>query len=105
LSFYQNKAYAKSFKRDAVGKSAGDIVDAYSPEKAAIYLAFLEEGGFDFDVVKKFLVDNFSYIQNKDAKSTQFKKLACMYDYFFYGWESSAEQKQNLNANVEADAL
>ncbi|MDZ5459642.1 SIR2 family protein [Azohydromonas lata] len=88
LIFYRNKSYEKSYNRDVLGKSAAEIVDFYSPEKAAIYLAYLEGENFDCALVKKFLVVNFGFIKNKDSKSTQFKKLACFYDYICFGWHS-----------------
>lgn len=78
---------ARQFVINAKGKSAADIVGTFSAERAAVYLPFLDIENFDLDVVKVFLIKNFERIfDTSDSHSTNFKKLAVLYDRVKYGF-------------------
>lgn len=84
LDHYRISGYEKPFLRDAKHMSAQDIVANFPPEKAVIYLGFLERDKFDLEVVRAFLKNIFSKLTDKIPTSA--RKLACLYDYMANGW-------------------
>lgn len=87
LSSYITKSYTKAFVRTEKNKSAKEIIETNAPEKAAIFLAFLPKEKFDFDLIHCFLLANRESFDTTSSYSTYFRKLACLYDRLYYGWD------------------
>jgi len=88
-SSYITHAYAKTYIRSQKNKTAKEIIETNTPEKAAIFLAFLPKEKFDFPLVENFLVENLHRFDSVNSYSTYFRKLACLYDRFLYGWDDA----------------
>lgn len=87
-SFYRSKTYARAYVRSEKNKTAIEIIESNTPEKAAAFLAFLPKDKFDLEVVRDFLSLNIERFDSKKSNySTYFRKLACLYDWRSYGWE------------------
>lgn len=87
-NYYKSSAYTKAYLRDMKNKSAKEIIEMNTPEKAAIFLAFLPEDKFDFATIRNFLYKHQEYFDYaKSSYASYFRKLACLYDWFLYGWE------------------
>jgi hypothetical protein len=84
---YITKTHAKAFVRTEKNKSAEEIIATNPPEKAAIFLAFLPKEKFDFNLIHRFLLVNHRSFDSASNYSTYFRKLACLYDRLYYGWD------------------
>jgi hypothetical protein len=85
---YVTSSYTKSFLRSEKNKSAAQIIQTNPPEKAAIFLTFLSSDKFDKEMVRGFLLENIEkFDSGKSSYSTFFRKLACRYDRFVFGWD------------------
>lgn len=87
ISSYKTNSYAKAFVRAEKNKSAKEIIETNPPEKAAIFLAFLPREKFDFKVIHDFLHINYEGFDSSSSYATYFRKLACLYDRLYYGWD------------------
>ncbi|BCT67098.1 SIR2 family protein [Nitrosospira sp. NRS527] len=87
LTSYITKQYAKAFVRTEKNKNAEEIIETNPPEKAAIFLAFLPKDKFNFPLVNRFLLDNLRNFDSTSSYSTYFRKLACLFDRLYYGWD------------------
>lgn len=81
---YRSAGYLKTFLRTERDKTAREIIDTNAPEKAAMFLPFLPREKFDGEAVRDFLAQHSDRFGG--PYSTFFRKLACQYDYYFYGW-------------------
>lgn len=89
VSRYQTPSYLKQFNNTEHTKSIQQIIETNPAHKAAIFIAFISKENFDAEVVKKFLIANIDNFDNCSHKSysTYFRKLACLYDRYVYGWD------------------
>jgi len=84
---FSNTTYARQFVRTEKDKTAAEIIDTNPPEKAAIFLCFVHKDNFDPEVVREFLAENIDKMDGENSNySTYFRKIACLYDYYVYGW-------------------
>lgn len=86
LEHYRSRMYAKQFVKTEKDKSAIQIIETNSPEKAAMFLPFLPRDRFDVSVVRQFLICNIDKFDGSFPYSTYFRKLACLCDYHQFGW-------------------
>lgn len=83
---YRTRAYAKPFVKTEKDKSAAEVIATNSPEKAAMFLPFLPRDRFDVGTVREFLLKNSDRFDSSFPYSTYFRKLACLCDYYQFGW-------------------
>lgn len=86
LEHYRSSSYAKPFLRTEKDKTASQIIDTNSPEKAAMFLPYLPKDRFDVPTIKNFLLKNIDRFESSFPYSTYFRKLACLCDHYQYGW-------------------
>lgn len=83
----QVNSYFKSFNRNYKDMSLVDIIASLSPEKAAMYIPFIDKEDIDLDILCKFLITNEAhFISDKSSYASYFRKIACLYDKLKYGW-------------------
>lgn len=69
------------------GKTTQEIIDAVTPEKAAIMIAFQDEGDVDLGALCDFLKLHKEKLKSSGSTySTYFRKLTCLYDRLKYGF-------------------
>ncbi len=84
---FQDKNYRNNFEKHCRNKNISEIIQEYSPEKAAKYIPFVSVENIDLDIVWNFLVQNENhYISSQSNYATNFRKVACLYDKLKYGW-------------------
>lgn len=84
---FSSSLYARQFVRSEKDKSSAEIIDSNPPEKAAIFLCFVQRANFDPEAVREFLADNIDKVDGTNSNySSYFRKAACLYDYYVYGW-------------------
>lgn len=84
---FQVKSHFKSFVKNHKNKTSNEIIELCTPENAAIYIPFLKKEMIDFDNLRIFLVENFNkFEQSNSSYSSYYRKLACIYDRYKYGW-------------------
>ena len=88
---YRSRSYAKPFVKTEKDKSAEEIIATNPPEKAAMFLPYLPKDRFDVAAVREFLLKNFDRFDSSSAYSTFFRKLACLCDYYQFGWTPRAK--------------
>ncbi|MBN9628804.1 MAG: hypothetical protein ABS39_18590 [Acidovorax sp. SCN 65-28] len=86
LEHYRSSMYAKPFLRTEKDKTTQQIIQTNPPEKAAMFLPFVPKDRFDTAAVRDFLLENIDRFESGFAYSTYFRKLACLYDYYQFGW-------------------
>lgn len=87
ISCLQIKGHSKPFVKHHKSKNSKQIIETCTPENAAIYIPFLKPGKLDLDVINDFLKENESkFDQNLSSYASYYKKLACLYDHYKYGW-------------------
>jgi len=87
---FRTSTFARSYILHAKGKTAIEIIENFPPEKAAVYLPFLDHDLFDLDSVHDFILNSFDRIFDKnDPYSTYYKKLAVLYDRVKHGFHVS----------------
>lgn len=86
---YKSKTYTKPFLKNGKEKSAIDIIQSNTPEKAAAYLAFLPKELFNTSAIKDFLNMHIDKLDanSSSSYSTYFRKLACLLDWYMYRTE------------------
>lgn len=77
--------YRAQYDRDFREMTTKQIIDRTTPEKAALMIPFQPKGQVDLDIVQKFLNENIQKLTEGSYKS-YFRKLACMYDYYAFGF-------------------
>lgn len=85
---YSTASYLKTYLRSERHKTTREIVETNTPEKAAIFLAFVPKERFDLEIAQEFLDQNLNKLSNNNY-STYFRKLVCLYDRFAYGWDEA----------------
>ncbi|WP_137919096.1 SIR2 family protein [Hydrogenophaga sp. 2FB] len=85
---YRSRPYAKPFVKTEKDKTADQIIATNSPEKAAMFLPYLSKDRFDVAAVRAFLLKNVDRFESSFPYSTYFRKLACLCDYYQFGWSS-----------------
>lgn len=84
---YSSTIYARQFVQTERHKTTQQIIDTNPPEKAAIFLSFVNKEKFDAPIVRQFLADNIEKLETSNSNyATYFRKTACLYDYYLYGW-------------------
>lgn len=84
---YASTIYARQFVQTERHKTTQQIIDTNPPEKAAIFLSFVAKEKFDAPIVRQFLADNIEKLETSNSNyATYFRKAACLYDYYLYGW-------------------
>lgn len=84
---YASTIYARQFVQTERHKTTQEIIDTNPPEKAAIFLSFVAKEKFDAPIVRQFLADNIEKLETSNSNyATYFRKAACLYDYYLYGW-------------------
>lgn len=86
VDHYRSKIYSRAFVKLAKNKSAQEIIEGNTPEKAAIFLPFLPKERFELEAVRKFLEAHLDRFDSSSSYSTYFRKAACLYDFYRYGW-------------------
>ena len=86
VEHYRSRPYAKPFLRTEKEKTAAEIIATNSPEKAAMFLPYLPKDRFDVSIIRNFLIENLDLFEGSFAYSTYFRKLACLCDYYQFGW-------------------
>lgn len=86
-SEYSGKNYARAFVQTERQKETREIIETNPPEKAAIFLAFVSKEKFDAPAVREFLIEHIDKLETSASNyATYFRKIACLYDYYVYGW-------------------
>jgi hypothetical protein len=84
---FSTSQYARQYVQSERHKSVEELIATNPPEKAAIFLPFVEAGKFDADAVRVFLADNIGKLESTTSSySTFFRKAACIYDYHVHSW-------------------
>jgi len=84
---FTSTIYARQFVKTERQKTAQEIIETNPAEKAAIFLSFVSKEKFDAKTVREFLVDNIDKLETSNSNyATYFRKVACLYDYYVYGW-------------------
>ncbi|TWG35793.1 SIR2-like protein [Acidovorax delafieldii] len=91
VEHYRSRAYAKPFLKTEKDKNANDVIKTNSPEKAAMFLPYVSKERFDVAIVREFLLQNIHRFDSSFAYSTFFRKLACLCDYYQFGWPEKAK--------------
>jgi hypothetical protein len=79
---YQNH-YDKLYR----GKTTQEIIDAVTPQKAAILITFQEDSEVDVAAVSEFLKSHREKLKSSNSPhSSYFRRLACLYDRLKYGF-------------------
>jgi hypothetical protein len=78
------KSLVNEYERKAKGKSMQQIIDSYPPEKAMVYIPFVDWSSIDTDILEKFLKENFNLLKDNYFTSI-YKRVFCIYDYLKYG--------------------
>lgn len=85
--YYKGSLYVKQYISTEKDKSIEALINTNPPEKAAIFLPFLPKEKFDLGVVREFLAENIDKLDNANSNyATYFRKAACLYDYYRFGW-------------------
>lgn len=85
---FSSTIYARQFVQTERYKSAQEIIETNPPEKAAIFLSFIPKEKFDADVIREFLAEHIDKLETANSNyATYFRKLACLYDFYAYGWK------------------
>lgn len=85
---FSSTIYARQFVQTERYKSAQEIIETNPPEKAAIFLSFIPREKFDIDVIREFLAEHIDKLETANSNyATYFRKLACLYDFYAYGWK------------------
>ena len=92
-ALYASASYAKTYLRSEKNKDAQQIISSNPPEKAALFLAFLPKEKFDAGLIAIFLQNNVDRFGSASNYSTFFRKLACLYDRYVFGWDGTAIKK------------
>lgn len=90
---YRSRPYAKPFVKSEKDKTASQIIESNSPEKASMYLPYLPKERFDIVVIREFLLKNIDRFDSSFSYSTYFRKLACLCDYYEFGWPPRAKSE------------
>lgn len=86
-SEYSSTIYARQFVQTERQKGTREIIDTNPPEKAAIFLSFVSKDKFDAPAVREFLAEHIDKLETSTSNyATYFRKIACLYDYYVYGW-------------------
>jgi hypothetical protein len=83
---YATSAYSKAFARDYKGWKAKDLIQSLPPSKAVNFLPFLPKKDFDVGAVRDFIESYLATLSPGDVLSTPYRKLACAFDSYVYGW-------------------
>jgi len=87
MKLLQVKGHSKSFVKHHKLKNSEEIISTCTAENAAIYLPFLKSETIDLDLVLQFLKENErKFDQANSAYSSYYRKVACLYDRYKYGW-------------------
>lgn len=100
---YSTASYLKTYLRSEKNKTMREVVETNTPEKAAIFLAFVPKERFDLGIARQFLEQNLNKLSNNNY-SIYFRKLACLYDRFAYGWDGAAPVLQGKAKRVGISA-
>lgn len=82
--FKGGKSLENEYERKAKGKSMQQIIDSCTPEKATVYIPFVDWSSIDTDILEKFLKENFKLLKD-DYYTSVYKRVFCIYDYLKYG--------------------
>jgi hypothetical protein len=84
---FKSTIYAKQFIQTEREKTTEEIIASNPPEKAAIFLSFVQRDKFDQDAVRTFLAEHIDKLETANSNyATYFRKAACLYDYYVFGW-------------------
>lgn len=84
---FASTIYARQFVQTERQKTVDQIIQTNPPEKAAIFLSFISKDKFDPFLVRQFLADHIEKLETSNSNyATYFRKAACLYDFFVYGW-------------------
>lgn len=84
---FNSTIYARQFIQTEKDKNVEAIINTNPPEKAAIFLSYVSKENFDSDKVREFLIEHMDKLDNANSNyATYFRKIACLYDYFVFGW-------------------
>ena len=84
---FSSTIYARPFVKTEREKTTEEIIASNPPEKAAIFLSFVQRDRFDQEAVRIFLADNIEKLDSANSNyATYFRKTACLYDYYVFGW-------------------
>ena len=86
VEHYRSRPYARPFVKSEKDKTANEIIGTNPPEKAAMFLPYIPKERFDIVVIREFLLKNIDRFESSFAYSTYFRKLACLCDYYQFGW-------------------
>lgn len=87
ISEFQVTGHSKPFVKHHKNKNSQEIIESCTPENAAIYIPFLKREMIDLDSTREFLLENFhKFEQSNSSYSSYYRKLACLYDRYKYGW-------------------
>lgn len=79
---YQNQAYSKAAK----GLSFADIVQKFSPQKAAMVIPHLSPEDIDLEELKAFLKTYEEWRSKESSHRSLYRKLVTLYDRLKFGW-------------------
>ncbi|WP_034632825.1 SIR2 family protein [Maridesulfovibrio bastinii] len=79
---YQTQAYSKA----AEGLSLSDIVQKYSPQKAAMVIPHLKPDEIDLEELKAFLKTYEEWRSKESSYRSLYRKLVTIYDRLKFGW-------------------
>ncbi|WP_163923234.1 SIR2 family protein [Photobacterium sp. Alg240-V54] len=77
-----NKNNKIKYEKNHEFKTITDLIKTMTFEQSVDFIPFIQEKNIDLDVLQKYLVDHKNEINGK--KSTQYRKLACLYDHLKY---------------------
>lgn len=84
---FSSTIYARPFVQTEREKTTAEIIASNPPEKAAIFLSFVQRDRFDQEAVRIFLAENIDKLESVNSNyATYFRKTACLYDYYVFGW-------------------
>lgn len=87
IESFRVKMYLSPFYKHYCDKSLEEIIQACTPENASAYIPYLPKEKIDLEILKGFLIDNIEKIDNKKSTySSNFRKLAALYDRLKWGW-------------------
>jgi SIR2-like domain len=87
LEDFRSNGCPKNIIADFKGKSIADVIIGCNEKQASLCIPWLDKSKIDLDILRNFLVKNEEKMEQKNYKySSNFKKLAALYDKLKWGW-------------------
>ena len=83
---FMTDIYRTQYERGFKGLTTQEIIEKTTAEKAVLMIPFQPRSNIDLDAVRNFLLNNSEKLVEGMYKS-YFRKLACMYDTYAYGFQ------------------